>query len=129
MRPAALSRTQSVSLFKGKPDDVLTNKSAGVFCCVPSGLPAGLPQLVIDTKARFPYPSAMIVACTVSMGVTALTLPRHNLTGRIDELNLAALATLTTLDLDGGGAQGGATTCALSSDFRLSRTRPVQATG
>ena len=107
------SECQSEIRMEGKPDEVLTTKAAGVFCCVPSGLPAGLPELVIDTKARFPYPSAMLVACTVGLGVTTLTLPRHNLTGRIDELNLAALATLTTLDLDGGVAQGGATNCAL----------------
>ena len=114
--------------MQGKLNEAFTNKPAGVFCCVPSELPAGLPQLVIDTKARLPYPSAMLVACTVSLGVTTLTLPRQNLTGRIDQLNLAALApSLTTLDL-GGEIVGGGAEAEHYCKVWHSRTGQVQAT-
>ena len=69
---------------------------------MPSGLPAGLPQLVIDTEARNPYPSAMLVACTVQLGVTTVNLARLSLSGTIESLDLTALApSLTTLDLNG----------------------------
>ena len=61
----------------------------------------------------------MIVACTVGMGVTSLTLPRHNLTGKIDELNLAALATLTTLDLEGAGCCSSMCACGGCSGAQL----------
>ena len=53
------------------------------------------------------------------MGVTSLTLPRHNLTGKIDELNLAALATLTTLDLEGAGCCSSMCACDSCSGAQL----------
>ena len=69
---------------------------------MPSGLPAGLPQLVIDPQARQQYPSAMLVECTVSLGVATLRLPHLDLEGTLSGLDLSALApSLTTLDLSG----------------------------
>ena len=78
----------------------------GVYCCVPSGLPAGLPQLVMHpNKAGNPYPSAKLVACSVLLGVATLSLSHTNLTGSIESLDLSALnGSLTRLDLSGAAA-------------------------
>ena len=75
---------------------------AGVFCCVPSGLPEGYPLLVVDPGAPQPYPSTMMVECNESLGVVALILGHLNLVGRLDGRNLDALASsLMTIDLGG----------------------------
>ena len=82
---------------------VVTVYCAGVFCCVPSGLPDGYPQLILDVNTGHQkYPSAMDVECSVMLGVATLSLARLNLTGTIQELRLGALApSLTVLDLSG----------------------------
>ena len=73
-----------------------------MFCCVPSGLPAGLPQLVIDPTSRVTYPSTKLVECTVLLGVAALLLPHQNLTGRLDGVDFSSMGTsLTRLDVGG----------------------------
>ena len=76
--------------------------SAGVFCCVPSGLPAGLPQQVLDITTGALYPSTKLVPCPVLLGVTALLLNFHSMTNGLDGLDLAPLgSSLTRLDLSG----------------------------
>ena len=103
---ASQGETQSAGVSLTEGPACQTSVCAGVFCCVPSGLPAGLPQLVLDLPSNSTYPSAMLVECTDRLGITMLKLSHLSLAGSIETLDLAPLAhSLTTVDLSGNGSR------------------------
>ena len=76
---------------------------------MPSGLPAGLPQQVIDPTTGVLFPSTRLVPCSVLLGVTALILNFHSLAHTLDGLDLSPLSSsLTILDLTGMAAAAAA---------------------